>query len=213
MRQRDREMTYSKTQRDETETEMTYSKTQRECERSYLFLSLSVSSQRELTYSEQETEKETYRARARAVPPLSVWPCGPPWRVGKHKGAQTAICPSQSPSRSLETPRPVGRASALDFCPGAKVSGSQTGQREVFNDHQEVIQRLRDPRMSEHILAHKHQAHKHQAHNHAAHGWRIHCGVQVTELSNNKQHTLLLKVGKPNALSGNTASGRTGSRK
>jgi hypothetical protein len=26
--------------------------------------------------------------------------------------------------------------------------------------------------------------------NHAAHGWRIHCGVEVTELSTNKQHTL-----------------------
>jgi hypothetical protein len=44
--------------------------------------------------------------------------------------------------------------------------------------------------MSEHILAHKHQAHKHQTHNHAAHGWRIHCAVEVTELSTNKQHTL-----------------------
>jgi hypothetical protein len=54
---------------------------------------------------------------------LALWPA---WRVGKHKGAQTAIGPSQSPSRSLETARPVGRASALDFCPGAKVSGSQT---------------------------------------------------------------------------------------
>ena len=50
----------------------------------------------------------------------------PPWRVGKHKGAQTAIGPSQSPSSSLETARPLGRASALDLCPGAKVSGSQT---------------------------------------------------------------------------------------
>jgi hypothetical protein len=54
---------------------------------------------------------------------LAMWPA---WRVGKHKGAQTAIGPSQSPNRSLETVRPVGRASALDFCPGAKVSGSQT---------------------------------------------------------------------------------------
>jgi hypothetical protein len=44
--------------------------------------------------------------------------------------------------------------------------------------------------MSEHILAHKHQTHKHQTHNHAAHGWRIHCSVEVTELSTNKQHTL-----------------------
>ena len=32
--------------------------------------------------------------------------------------------------------------------------------------------------------------HKHQTHNHAASGWRIHCGVEVTELSTNKQHTL-----------------------
>ena len=39
--------------------------------------------------------------------------------------------------------------------------------------------------MSEHILTHKHQTH-----NHAASGWRIHCGVEVTELSTNKQHTL-----------------------
>ena len=51
-----------------------------------------------------------------------MWPA---WRVGKHKGAQTAIGPSQSHSRFLETARPVGRASALDLCPGAKVSGSQ----------------------------------------------------------------------------------------
>jgi hypothetical protein len=66
---------------------------------------------------------------------LSVWPCGPPWRVGKHKEAQTAIVPSQSPSRSLETARPVGRASALDPCPGAKVLGPQTerdGLREAW---------------------------------------------------------------------------------
>jgi hypothetical protein len=48
--------------------------------------------------------------------------------------------------------------------------------------------------MSEHILAHKHQAHKHQTHNHAAHGSRIHCGVEVTELSTNKQHTLSLEL-------------------
>ena len=44
--------------------------------------------------------------------------------------------------------------------------------------------------MSEQILAHTHQVHKHQTHNHAASGWRIHCGVEVTELSTNKQHTL-----------------------
>jgi hypothetical protein len=43
--------------------------------------------------------------------------------------------------------------------------------------------------MSEHILALKHQAHKHQTHNHTAHGWRIHCGVEVTEWSTNKQHS------------------------
>jgi hypothetical protein len=49
---------------------------------------------------------------------------------------------------------------------------------------------MRDPRMSEHILAHKHQIHKHQTHNHVAHDWRIHCGVEVTELGTNKQHTL-----------------------
>ena len=29
---------------------------------------------------------------------------------------------------------------------------------------------------------------------HAAFGWRIHCGVEVTELSTNKQHTLSLMV-------------------
>jgi hypothetical protein len=28
---------------------------------------------------------------------------------------------------------------------------------------------------------------------HAASGWRIHCGVDVTELSTNKQHTLFLQ--------------------
>jgi hypothetical protein len=60
------------------------------------------------------------------LPTLSVRPCGPPWRVGKYNGAHTAIGPSQSPSCALATARPVGRASALDFCPGAKVSRSQT---------------------------------------------------------------------------------------
>jgi hypothetical protein len=39
--------------------------------------------------------------------------------------------------------------------------------------------------MSEYILTHKQQTHPH-----AASGWRIHCGVEVTELSTNKQHTL-----------------------
>ncbi len=39
--------------------------------------------------------------------------------------------------------------------------------------------------MSEHILTHKHHTHTY-----AASGWRIHCGVEVTELSTNKQHTL-----------------------
>ncbi len=42
--------------------------------------------------------------------------------------------------------------------------------------------------MSEYILTHKHQTHPH-----AASGWRIHCGVEVTELSTNKQHTLSLR--------------------
>ena len=40
-------------------------------------------------------------------------PFGHVARVGRHKGAQTSIGPSQSPSRSMETARPVGRASAL----------------------------------------------------------------------------------------------------
>jgi hypothetical protein len=44
--------------------------------------------------------------------------------------------------------------------------------------------------MSEYILTHKHQAHEHQTHNHAASGWRIHCGVEVTELITNKQRSL-----------------------
>jgi hypothetical protein len=29
---------------------------------------------------------------------------------------------------------------------------------------------------------------------HAASGWRIHCGVKVTELSTNKQHSLSLRM-------------------
>jgi hypothetical protein len=41
--------------------------------------------------------------------------------------------------------------------------------------------------MSEYILTHKHHTHPH-----AASGWRIHCGVEVTELSTNKQHSLSL---------------------
>ena len=31
--------------------------------------------------------------------------------------------------------------------------------------------------------------------NHVASGWRIHCGVEVTELSTNKQHPLFLSRG------------------
>jgi hypothetical protein len=42
--------------------------------------------------------------------------------VGRHKRAQTASGPSQSPSRSLETARPGGTC----LQPGAKVSGSPT---------------------------------------------------------------------------------------
>ena len=42
--------------------------------------------------------------------------------------------------------------------------------------------------MSEYILTHKYHTHTH-----AASGWRIHCGVEVTELSTNKQHTLSLR--------------------
>jgi hypothetical protein len=60
---------------------------------------------------------------ASTLPPLSVWPCGPPWRMGKHKGAQTASGPSQSPSRSLETARPVGRC----LCPGLLPLGEGFG--------------------------------------------------------------------------------------
>jgi hypothetical protein len=41
--------------------------------------------------------------------------------------------------------------------------------------------------MSEYILTHKHHTHPH-----AASGWRIHCGVEVTELSTNKQLSLSL---------------------
>ncbi len=44
------------------------------------------------------------------TPLLAMWPA---WRVGRHKGVQAAIGPSQSPSRSLETARPVGRAFTL----------------------------------------------------------------------------------------------------
>ena len=44
---------------------------------------------------------------------LKVGTHNAPWRVGKHKGAQTAIGPSQSPSHSLETARPVGKKFSL----------------------------------------------------------------------------------------------------
>jgi len=35
---------------------------------------------------------------------------------------------------------------------------------------------------------------------HAASGWRIHCGVEVTELSTNKQHTLSLLFCQPHPM-------------
>jgi hypothetical protein len=50
-------------------------------------------------------------------------------RRGGHRGAQTAIGPSQSPSRSLETAR---RGTCLR--PGAKVSGSQTDLLTPLHD-------------------------------------------------------------------------------
>jgi hypothetical protein len=74
---------------------------------------------------------------ASTIPPLSVWPCAPPpWRVSKHRGAQTAIGPSQWPSRSLETARPVGRAVALDLCPGAKREIESEQEREGANERE-----------------------------------------------------------------------------
>jgi hypothetical protein len=68
--------------------------------------------------------------------------------------------------------------------------GPWNGRRVGCKAAEPEVQRLRDPRMSEHILAHTHQVHKHQTNNHAASGCRILCGVEVTELSTNKQHTL-----------------------
>jgi hypothetical protein len=56
---------------------------------------------------------------ASTIPPLSVWACGTPWQRAQGTEAQTSICPSQSPTRSL------GCACAL----GAKVSGE--GRKSV----------------------------------------------------------------------------------
>jgi hypothetical protein len=56
---------------------------------------------------------------------------------------------------------------------------------KVPEEAQPEVQRLRDPRMSEYILTHKHHTHPH-----TASGWSIHCGVGVTELSTIKQHSL-----------------------
>ena len=67
--------------------------------------------------------------------------------------------------------------------------------------------------MSEHILTHTNHTHQHQAHNHAASGWRIHCGVEVTELSTNKQHNLSRPPGRRGILgSGTVTTGGGGGR-
>jgi hypothetical protein len=51
-------------------------------------------------------------------------------------------------------------------------------KKQTITTPPDCAQRLRDPRMSEHILTRKHQAHKHHTHTHAASGWRIHCGFR-----------------------------------
>jgi hypothetical protein len=58
-------------------------------------------------------------------------PLGLVARLCRHKGAQTSIGPSQSPSRSLDSARPMGRASVR---PRAKVSGSQTERDRIVDD-------------------------------------------------------------------------------
>jgi hypothetical protein len=62
-----------------------------------------------------------------------------------HKGAQTFSGPSRSPSRSMKTARPVGRASALGR--RFRVSGSQTNllthtQRVLYQFPTAVIKRV-----------------------------------------------------------------------
>jgi hypothetical protein len=54
------------------------------------------------------------------------------------------------------------------------------------------------------FLAHHHDAHLH-THKHTSctsrgFGWRIHCGVEVTELTTNKQHTLTLPMSQGNEI-------------
>ena len=53
----------------------------------------------------QELTEGRYVASS-TVPPLSVVPAMAWARLGGHKGAQTNICPFQSPSRSFETANP-----------------------------------------------------------------------------------------------------------
>jgi hypothetical protein len=60
---------------------------------------------------------------------------------------------------------------------------------KVPEEAQPDVQRLRDPRTSEHILTHKPNAQTPNTQPRGL-GWGIHCGVEVTELSTNKQHTL-----------------------
>jgi hypothetical protein len=50
------------------------------------------------------------------------------------------------------------------------------------------IQGLRSPRTSEHRFIHI-QTHTHHATTSRGFGWHIHCCVEVTESSTNKQHT------------------------
>jgi len=79
---------------------------------------------------------------ASTIPPLSVWSCGTPWRTvwlcgtpGGHKGAQTCIGLTQSPSRSLETVRPVGRASAWGQGFGIPTRSPDPLVRRAGRDH------------------------------------------------------------------------------
>ena len=90
----------------------------------------------------------------------------------------------RSGCRAAEEPVRVKAASAAGRG-GMRRSEKAKVPEEAYPE----VQRLRDPRMSEYILTHKHHTHPH-----AASGWRIHCGVEVTELSTNKQLSKQLSI-------------------
>jgi hypothetical protein len=87
-----------------------------------------------------------------------------------------------------EQGRRSGGAWKDGVAPTASLNGMRQSEKaKVPQKLYPDFQGLKSPRISEHTFTHKH-THTSCTTSRGS-GWRIHCGVKVTELSTNKQHT------------------------